>query len=58
MGRADCYTLPASFTQPLLTSLVGRIVMIVVIGLPVVTINGLHPFSRWETPHPEEPPRN
>lgn len=36
----------------------GWIVVVVVIGLPVVTINVLLPFSRWEPHHSKEPPRN
>ena len=44
--------------QPLHASVVGWIAMIVVIGLPVVTINVLLPFSRWEHHHSGEPPRN
>jgi hypothetical protein len=37
--------------QPLHASVVGWIVMLAVIGLPVVTINVLLPFSRWEQHH-------
>jgi pilus assembly protein TadC len=42
--------------EPIHASLVGWIVMIAVIGLPVVTINVLLPFSRWEQHHSKEPP--
>lgn len=44
--------------QPFHASLIGWIVMFTVIGLPVVTINVLLPFSRWGQHHPEEPPRS
>ena len=44
--------------QPLHTSIVGLIVMLAVTGLPVVTINVLLPFSRWERHHFNEPLRN
>ena len=37
-------------------SAVGWIVLLVVIGLPVVTINVLLLLSRCETSHAEEPP--
>lgn len=33
---------------------IGWIVMVIVIGLPVVTINMLLPFSHWEQPFSEE----
>ena len=37
-------------------SIVGWIVLLVVIGLPMVTINVLLPLSRWDTSHAEDPP--
>ena len=45
-------------TQNIQPRALGWIVMVIVLGLPVVTINVLLPFSRWEKPHSEEPPRN
>jgi hypothetical protein len=36
---------------------IGWIIMVIVIGLPVVTINVLFPFSRWEQPSSEEESR-
>jgi hypothetical protein len=38
--------------RPFHASLVGWIVMFAVLGLPVVTINVLLPFSRWEQKPP------
>ena len=44
--------------RPLQASVVWWIVMLTVLGLPVITINVLLLFSRWEQHHCEEPPRN
>ena len=52
------FVLLIPLAQPLHTSVTGWLVMIAVIGLPVVTINVLLPFSRWEKHHSEEAPRN
>jgi hypothetical protein len=52
------FVLLIPLAQPLHTSVVGRFVMIAVIGLPVVTINVLLPFSRWEQHHFKKPLRN
>jgi hypothetical protein len=52
------FVLLIPLAHPLHASLVGWIVMLTVIGLSVVTINVLQPFSRWEKHHSEEPPMN
>ena len=44
--------------QPIHAQTIGWIVMVIVIGLPVITINVLLPFSHWEKHHSEEPFRN
>lgn len=45
-------------TQNIHPQAIGWIVMVIVLGLPVVTINVLLPLSHWEKPHSAEPPRN
>ncbi len=52
------FVLLIPLAHPFHTSLVGWVVMVIVLGLPVVPINVLLPFSRWEKHHSEEPPRN
>lgn len=45
-------------TQNIHPQAIGWIVMVIVLGLPVVTINVLLPLSHWEKLHSAEPPRN
>jgi hypothetical protein len=52
------FALLIPLARPIHASFAGWIIMLAVIGLPVVTINVLLPFSRWENHHLEEPPRN
>jgi len=48
------FVLLIPLAHPFHASLVGWIVMLTVIGLPVVTINVLLPFSRWEQKPPTD----
>jgi hypothetical protein len=48
------FVLLIPLAHPFHASLVGWVVMLAVIGLPVVTINVLLPFSRWEQKPPAD----